>query len=153
MSDDHKQFNAEKIFFALFLFTALEVGWGVLGNKTDMSRIPLWGGLMFFALLKGYLILAYFMHFKFEGWIVKGLIAPTPFLILYMMAILRPDVGDNGKLDFPIGSQLDQSVVTDGHHQPVLVDGVPQRHETYKTVIVDMGEHDPKDDEDAGGGH
>ena len=153
MSDDHKHFNAEKIFFALFVFTALEVAWGILGNKTDMSRIPLWGGLMLCAVLKGYLIMAYFMHFKFEGWIVKGLIAPTPFLIIYMMLILWPDVGDNDKLDFPIGSQLDQSVVTDEHYQPVLVDGVPQRHDTYKTVLVDMGEHDAKDEEDAGGGH
>lgn len=154
MSDDHKEFNAEKIFLWLFIFTAVEVGYGYVGDALGFGRVLLWGGLGFFAFLKGYLILTYFMHFKYEGWIIKGLIVPTPFLIAYMMTILRPDVGANNRMDFPVGSQLDYSVVTDEHHKPVMdEDGLPERHETFSTVLLDMGKHDASEEENAGGGH
>ena len=111
---------------------------------------------MAFAGAKGYLILSYFMHFKYEGWIVKCLVLPTPFLIAYMLTILRPDVGANHLMDFPVGSHLDYSVVTDGDHKVVLdSDGKPTRYDTFQTVVVDMGanDHDPGEDEDAGAGH
>lgn len=103
-SDDHYGFSANKIFIWLFIYTAAEVGWGYLGHTFEWPKLIWWGGLVFFALLKGFLILAYFMHFKFEGWIVKGLIAPTPILIVVVLAATSPDVSYNDKLDHHIGA-------------------------------------------------
>ena len=112
-------FNANKIFFWLFAFTALEVAWGVLfGQVWDAGRVILWGGLMAFALLKGYLIAVYFMHLKFEGWVIWGLLIPTPFLVLVIFGYVIPDVANkDGNLMHPVGSMYDNDmgVVIDKH--------------------------------------
>jgi cytochrome c oxidase subunit IV len=105
--DEHKNFNANKIFLWLFIFTAVEVAWGVLGHKMHVGKPLLWGGLLAFAAFKGVLILQYFMHFRFEGWIVKGLILPTPFLMVVILTVLSPDIACNHKLNHNIGSSYD----------------------------------------------
>ncbi len=102
MSDDHS-FNSNKVFFILFLLTAVEVAWSFI----PLPRWALWGGLLVFAFMKGLLIFMYFMHMKFEGWIVKGLIAPTPILILIAVFALMPDVSNNSKLVNPVGAMVD----------------------------------------------
>lgn len=105
---DSKHFSAEKIFFGLFLFTMLEVGWGLAGKHFSFNRPMLWGGLLFFAFLKGWLIAVYFMHLKFEGWVVKSLILPTPFLIMVIFGYVMPDVADKEtRLVHPVGSEVD----------------------------------------------
>jgi cytochrome c oxidase subunit IV len=63
---------------------------------------------MVFAFWKGLLIYTYFMHMKFEGWIVKALIAPTPVLVAIVVFAVMPDVSFNSRLDFPVGSQLEK---------------------------------------------
>ena len=98
-------FSANKIFIWLFILTALEVGWGVGMHGT--SKLILWTGLIGCALVKGLLIAIYFMHLKFEGWIVKGLILPTPFLIIVILTAVSPDISRNHKLIHPIGSYVD----------------------------------------------
>jgi caa(3)-type oxidase subunit IV len=101
-------FSANKVFIYLFLFTILEVGWGLAGKHFGWNRPMLWGGLLFFAFLKGWLIAVYFMHLKFEGWVVKSLILPTPFLILVIFGYVMPDVADKEtKMVHPIGSEFD----------------------------------------------
>jgi caa(3)-type oxidase subunit IV len=110
MSDSgHYEFSVDKIFVWLFIFTGLEVGWGYFGDYIGMSKLPLWGGLIGCAVVKAFLIAAYFMHFKFEGWIVKGLILPTPFLILVIFGYINKDISRNEKLDHPIGSMYDET--------------------------------------------
>ena len=105
---DHAHFSAEKIFLALFVLTALEVGWGYAGEYGDWGKLMLWGGLLFFAFWKGWLIAVYFMHLKFEGWVVKSLILPTPFLIMVIMGYVGNDVADGeAPLQHPVGSMLD----------------------------------------------
>jgi len=105
---DSKHFSAEKIFGGLFLFTMLEVGWGLVGKHFAFNRPMLWGGLLFFAFLKGWLIAVYFMHLKFEGWVVKSLILPTPFLIMVIFGYVMPDVADKEtRLVHPVGSEVD----------------------------------------------
>src|SRR5512134_1934688 len=109
-ASDHseKHFSAEKIFLALFVLTALEVGWGYLGHHGEWGKLMLWGGLLFFAFWKGWFIAVYFMHLKFEGWVVKSLILPTPFLIMVIFGYVMPDVADGeSNLVHPIGSELD----------------------------------------------
>ncbi len=104
---DHKQFSAEKIFGGLFILTALEIGWGYAGYGFGWGRLMLWGGLLFFAFWKGWLIAVYFMHLKFEGWVVKSLILPTPFLIMVIMGYVMSDVADSeAPMVHPIGSML-----------------------------------------------
>lgn len=98
MSDAH-DFNANKIFVLLFLATALEVAWGLWMPGPNWW---VWGGLIAMAFYKGFYILQYFMHFRFEGWIVKGLIAPTPLLIIILLAALGPDVMFNDRMDHSI---------------------------------------------------
>jgi len=97
MSDHaHAEFDANKIFFILFLATALEVAWGLWMPGPNWW---VWGGLVGMAIYKSLLILQYFMHFKFEGWIVKGLMLPTPILVMIVVAALLPDVAVNKRMD------------------------------------------------------
>ncbi len=103
--DDHG-FSANKIFIILFVLTAIEVGWSLaLAHQAHWLK---WGGLIVCAYFKGMLIYMYFMHMKFEGWIVKALIAPTPFLIAVAVCALMPDVAFNKHLVSPVGAQLDK---------------------------------------------
>jgi cytochrome c oxidase subunit IV len=107
--DEHKSFNANRIFWYLLALTLGEVVYGLAGaaNHLHFSKPVLWGGLLVFALFKGLLIASYFMHLRFEGWIVKGLLVPTPFLIAVILAAISPDVSRNELLDHEIGSSLD----------------------------------------------
>ena len=124
MSND-KHFNANRIFVALLVFTLLEVAWGYFGGarKFDWNKTMLWGGLLFFASLKGWLIAVYFMHLKFEGWVIKSLILPTPFLVMVIMGYIGNDVADGtAPLVHPIGSMMvpDTGVVNENlsHWKP-----------------------------------
>jgi len=101
-------FSANKIFLILFALTTAEVLWGAVLFQ-HAPHLVKWGGLLVFAFWKGLLIYAYFMHMKFEGWIVKSLIAPTPFLIAVVVFALMPDVSNNAQLIYPVGSQIDKS--------------------------------------------
>src|SRR6186997_2520047 len=116
--DAHPGFSANKIFVTLFVLTMIEVAWG-LGFKHSPHWIK-WGGLIIFASWKGILIYTYFMHMKFEGWIVKCLIAPTPFLIAVVVFALMPDVSNNSHLVYPVGSQLDKSNTHPGRVVPMI---------------------------------
>ena len=111
--DDHghdhgSHFSENKILLQLLVLTVLEVGWGLAGKHFGWNRLSLCGGLLFFAFLKGWLIAVYFMHLKFEGWVVKSLILPTPFLVMVIMGYVMPDVADDEtRLVHPVGSALD----------------------------------------------
>ncbi|MFN0244223.1 MAG: cytochrome C oxidase subunit IV family protein [Planctomycetota bacterium] len=118
MSTGHEtgHFNANKIFITLFILTAVEVAWSlVFAHQPHWLK---WGGLLVFAFWKGILIYSYFMHMKFEGWLVKALIAPTPILIAIVIFALMPDISLNSKLVYPVGSQLDKT----GHQPGKVVD-------------------------------
>ena len=104
MSDhEHPGFDATKIFIALLILTLVEVGWSFL----PAGKVIIWGGLLTMAFMKGFLIFTYFMHMKFEGWIVKVLIAPTPFLILVVIFALMPDIGANRRMDHNLTDMAD----------------------------------------------
>lgn len=118
--DDHPSFNANHVFIALFVFTALEVGWSYIPG---LNKFFLWGGLLFFAFLKGLLIFMYFMHMKFEGWVVKCLIAPTPILVAVVVFTLMPDVAKNSRMDHSITDMVDPTtgeIVTIGSRDGAL---------------------------------
>jgi cytochrome c oxidase subunit 4 len=102
---DHEQhgFDATKIFLALLVLTLVEVGWSFL----PMGKFFLWGGLLTMAFMKAFLIFTYFMHMKFEGWIVKCLIAPTPVLIMVVIFACMPDVGANKRMDHNLTDMAD----------------------------------------------
>jgi len=138
MSDHHDKmhFNAEHIFIKLFVLTGAEVGWGYVAK--DWGKILLWGGLMVFAVWKALLIAVYFMHLKFEGWIVKGLIIPTPILVLVIFGYVLPDVANkDGYLIHPVGAQLD-----------------PESGEIQRDMEPRHGEEEhPEDHGDEGDGH
>jgi caa(3)-type oxidase subunit IV len=106
--DHGGHFSENKILLQLLVLTVLEVGWGLAGKHFGWNKLSLWGGLLFFAFLKGWLIAVYFMHLKFEGWVVKSLILPTPFLVMVIMGYVMPDVADGETpLAHPVGSALD----------------------------------------------
>jgi caa(3)-type oxidase subunit IV len=121
--DDHG-FDANKIFWVLFVLTAVEVGWSMVFKHVPMLHgVPIgvmWAGLLGFAFWKGALIYMYFMHMKFEGPIVKWLMRPTPVLIAIVVFALMPDVGTNERLVYPVGSQLDKSGTAPGKVVPML---------------------------------
>ena len=114
-------FNANKIFVWLFILTAVEVLWGLaFGQWWEAGKIILWGGLIGMALVKAYLIAVYFMHLKFEGWIIWGLLIPTPFLVLVIFGYVMPDVANkHGNLVHPVGIMYDKELgaVVDKHQQ------------------------------------
>lgn len=116
---DSAHFSETGILVKLLVLTLLEVGWGWAGKHFGWNRLSLWGGLLFFAFLKGWLIAIYFMHLKFEGWVVKSLILPTPFLVMVIMGYVMPDVADaETPLIHPVGSKLDPKtglVIEDMH--------------------------------------
>jgi cytochrome c oxidase subunit IV len=118
MSSQDRHFSAEKIFIILFVATAAEVAWGFA--LKDAGRPLLWGGLLSFAVIKGWYIAVYFMHLKYEGWIVKGLIAPTPFLIGVIFTMVSPDVSRNDRLEAPIGAMVDRESGEVVHEMPRL---------------------------------
>ena len=130
MSDDHEEFDANKIFYALFIFTAVEVAWGYM--IPYHIKWLLWGGLLGFAFLKGFLILMYFMHMKFEGWICKCLVAPTPLLMMIVFFALIPDVASNDRMNYDIGDQLD----------PVFGVQVPIGEGTRNVVLHPQGDEE-----------
>jgi caa(3)-type oxidase subunit IV len=143
MSGDDKHFDANKIFYALFAFTAIEVAWGYAGSARygDWNKMMLWGGLLFFAFLKGWLIAIYFMHLKFEGWVVKSLILPTPFLIMVIMGYVVSDVSNHdAPIDHPIGSMLDPEtgVVHEDLRDIWSLEGAAS-HGTEATPVADEG--------------
>ena len=108
MAGNHFTFSANKIFIWLFIFTALEVAWAEVGKPLEMGKFFLWGGLIACALVKAFLIASYFMHLKFEGWVIKSLILPTPFLIMVVMGYVMSDVANkDAPVDHPIGSMAD----------------------------------------------
>ena len=102
MSETHG-FNTNKIFIILFILTALEVGWAFIPFPTWAH----WGGLLVFAYMKGHLIFSFFMHMKFEGWIVKGLMVPTIPLMMIVVFANMPDTSRNDLLVYPLTTQLD----------------------------------------------
>ena len=115
MSGEHS-FSAQRVFYTLFILTAVEVVWGYAFNGA--ARSILWGGLLVCAFWKGALIFMYFMHMKFEGWIVKVLIAPTIPLMAVVVFALMPDVAKNDRILYDVADQLDEEtgvVVQIGH--------------------------------------
>ncbi len=123
MSAD-KHFDANRVFVFLFALTMAEVLWGyAFGQWFPAGKLVLWGGLLFFAFYKAWLIAVYFMHLKFEGWVVKSLLAPTPFLVMVIFGYVMPDVANKeGNLIHPIGYAYDpeHGGVVDLHEQERL---------------------------------
>lgn len=129
MSDhEHPGFDATKIFIALLVLTLVEVGWSFLPFD---GKFFLWGGLLTMAFMKGFLIFSYFMHMKFEGWLVKVLIAPTPFLILVVIFALMPDIGSNSRMDHNLTDMADPET----------------------GLIIELGSRDGEHDAEADSGH
>jgi len=93
MSND-KHFDANRIFYALFILTAAEVLWGyAFGVWWDLGRPLLWSGLIGMALAKALLIAAYFMHLKFEIRPIYIVVGVPLFLTVLLIVALLPDIG------------------------------------------------------------
>ena len=109
MSSSHEGlgYSILKIFIVLFVLSALEVFWGMW--MRGFGRFVLWGGLLAFAVAKGLLIFMYFMHMKFERFLVWSLILPTPILIVVILGALSPDLAFNDERDHPVADRLDEN--------------------------------------------
>ena len=103
---EHAEFDANRIFVLLIIFTLAEVAWGLYMPGPNWW---VWGGLVAMAIYKALLILQYFMHFKFEGWIVKSLMVPTPILVMVVVFALMPDVAKNSRMDNGLTELVDKN--------------------------------------------
>jgi len=127
---DHAEhgFSSTRIFIILLVATAVEVllsfAWGWIEKPAEYKYVY-WAVLGAFAFWKGFLIYSYFMHMKFEGWIVKCLILPTPILIVVVLAALTPDISRNHKLVAPVGYMIDGET---GLNEQMNNDEYPRHH-------------------------
>jgi cytochrome c oxidase subunit IV len=135
---DDLGYNVLKIWIILFSCTALEVMWGMFLRPPTFPRWLLWGGLLVFALIKGLYILMYFMHMKFERFIVWSLILPTPLLVAVILCALMPDLAFKDDLrDYPLGNMVQDGQSVDvfelayppyGHHAEHAPDAGGEGH-------------------------
>jgi cytochrome c oxidase subunit IV len=105
MAKDGLGYNVLKIFIALFVLTAIEVAWAMPSFIRD-HRVLLWGGLLLCAGLKAGLIFMYFMHMRFERWLVWSLILPTPLLVFVIFGYVTKDLAGNDYRDYPNGMMM-----------------------------------------------
>jgi cytochrome c oxidase subunit IV len=99
-------YSIARIFWALFILTSIEVAWGLFLRD---PRWVLWSGLIICMVIKGLLILMYFMHMRFERAIIWCLILPTPALVAIVLFANMPDTSFNEQRDHPVGYLIDQS--------------------------------------------
>jgi len=134
-------YSVMRIFVTLFVLTAIEVVWGMYFRD---PRWFLWSGLIICMLIKGMLIFMYFMHMRFERFIVWALMLPTPLLVAIVLAANLPDTVFNSRRDHPVGYLLDQNgqVVNalDPHH-PAAGRGTPHAHASEPPAGASEGEH------------
>src|SRR5262249_3677518 len=78
-----------KVWAALAVFTAVEYFWAHI-FKDDFA--VLLGGLLFWAIIKASMVGWYFMHLKFEGNWVYGMLIPAGCLAVILTCTLIPDV-------------------------------------------------------------
>src|SRR5947209_8625903 len=78
-----------KVFFVLLIFTIAEY---LYATFAPVSFVSLVLGLMAMALFKASLVGLYFMHLKFEGKWVYGLLIPAGILACVLTFALAPDV-------------------------------------------------------------
>jgi cytochrome c oxidase subunit 4 len=78
-----------KVWAALAVFTAVEYFWAHIFKD---SFAILLGGLMFWAIIKASMVGWYFMHLKFEGNWVYGMLIPAGILACILTCALIPDV-------------------------------------------------------------
>jgi cytochrome c oxidase subunit 4 len=79
-----------KVFFSLAVLTALEYFYA-RWFKDSFGALVL--GLMFLAIVKAGLVGWFFMHLKFEGKWVYGMLVPASILAMVLTFGLMPDVG------------------------------------------------------------
>jgi cytochrome c oxidase subunit IV len=106
MAKDGLGYSIWKIFIALFVLTIIEVAWGIWFRE---PRWFLWSGLMICATIKGLLIFMYFMHMKFERWLVWALVLPTPLLMLAFFGYITKDLAFNEVRDYPNGMMMNSA--------------------------------------------
>ncbi len=99
-------YSVGKIWITLLVLTAIEVAWAMPPFIRE-HRGMLWSGLLLCALVKGGLIFMYFMHMRFERWLVWSLIVPTPLLIVVIFGYVSPDLSFNAQRDYPNGMMRD----------------------------------------------
>jgi cytochrome c oxidase subunit 4 len=80
----------KRIFWVLAVFTACEYFYAKI--FADHSFLVLVLGLMTMAIFKATLVGLYFMHLKFEGKWVYGMLVPAGILALILTFALAPDV-------------------------------------------------------------
>jgi len=118
-------YNVTKIFIALFVLTAIEVAWA-MPHFIRESRALLWSGLILCAMIKGSLIFMYFMHMKYERWLVWALVLPTPLLVMVIFGYVTPDLSFNQRRDYPNGMMLNH----EGRIIP-MTERITEAHEAH----------------------
>ena len=78
-----------RVFAALAVFTAIEYFWAKLFQTSFTVLIS---GLLFWAVLKASLVGWYFMHLKYEGRWVFGMLVPAGILATVAVLALVPDI-------------------------------------------------------------
>jgi heme/copper-type cytochrome/quinol oxidase subunit 4 len=81
---DHGDGIFWKMFVILFVLTAVEVAWVETGW---FSGVALWAPLILMMFAKFWIVAAYFMHLKFDLWILNGRLFTWAFVGSLILAI------------------------------------------------------------------
>ncbi len=81
-------FSPLKVFAWLTILTVLEIGL----TYVDLSKPTLAAGLILSAIAKAILVALYFMHMKFEGKLIWGMVVASIFVGVIFLVGLVPDI-------------------------------------------------------------
>ena len=87
--DDHAPAPYYKVLAWLTFFTIAEIVWAM--PNVGIGRLMLVGGLAIMAATKVIMVLLYYMHLKYEGKLLWGVILFPCLLVVIMIVGLLPD--------------------------------------------------------------
>ena len=128
MEETHQEPNYIAIWVALVVLTLLEVGFSY---TTGMSKFAMATVLVALAFVKAGLVALWYMHLKFEGWLIYLVCAVPIVLVGVLMGGAATDVGrpSQGFLERMVGSPNPRTEMRNGQLMPVVSPATPERGE------------------------
>lgn len=90
MTDSHPEPNYMAVFYALTVLTVAEIG---VASWTSLGRPTIITGLLVMAFTKAAMVALWYMHLKFEKWLLYLICAMPILLVCILIGFTMPDIG------------------------------------------------------------